>query len=365
MSFLRNLVFFFLIISSTRTSVAQTPNQESKTPAGQNLKVMVSEHPPYMFKDNSGNWDGISIRIWRSVADELKYTYEFVELGPNAEPKSPIKGSVKLLTSVTRRNDSLYDLSHIYHTAPLGLANSPMMNMSSILKSFFSKRFWTIAGVLSILLLVVGSLMYVIERKGNEKNFGGERSIAKGIGSGFWWAGVTMTTIGYGDKAPVTFWGRAVALVWMLVAMAVTSVLTASLVSTVTSNASSSAVNLPNDLRSMELLALPNSRASKYLQEERVNFKETDNLLNALETVNQKGADAVIHSIPEIRHFLNSKQQLSLQVQQINLDPHYYAIGLADSSVSRQDVNRALLKFIKSPNWQRELDRFIPEKNVK
>ncbi|WP_367182700.1 ion channel [uncultured Christiangramia sp.] len=32
------------------------------------------------------------------------------------------------------------------------------------------------------------------------------------IGSGFWWAGVTMITIVYGDKAPVTFWGRAIAL---------------------------------------------------------------------------------------------------------------------------------------------------------
>ena len=39
--------------------------------------------------------------------------------------------------------------------------------------------------------------------------------------SAFWWAAVTMTTVGYGDKTPVTTGGRIVGLVWMFTSVIV------------------------------------------------------------------------------------------------------------------------------------------------
>ena len=48
------------------------------------------------------------------------------------------------------------------------------------------------------------------------------------FGDAVWWALVTMTTVGYGDFAPVTPTGRAVATVLMLVGIALIGVITAS-----------------------------------------------------------------------------------------------------------------------------------------
>ena len=38
----------------------------------------------------------------------------------------------------------------------------------------------------------------------------------RGVGEGLWWAIVTATTVGYGDRVPRTVPGRLVAIAWML-----------------------------------------------------------------------------------------------------------------------------------------------------
>ncbi len=51
------------------------------------------------------------------------------------------------------------------------------------------------------------------------------------FGRGAWWAIVTLTTVGYGDVYPVTFWGRAVGVVIMLGGVVTLSLVTATVAS--------------------------------------------------------------------------------------------------------------------------------------
>jgi voltage-gated potassium channel len=46
-----------------------------------------------------------------------------------------------------------------------------------------------------------------------------------------WWAIVTASTVGYGDIAPSTFWGRAIAVVLMLAGIGLISTFSASITS--------------------------------------------------------------------------------------------------------------------------------------
>lgn len=63
--------------------------------------------------------------------------------------------------------------------------------------------------VMSILILLAASGIYVVERDVQPEAFGS-------IPAALWWATVTLTTVGYGDVIPLTAVGRVFAMLLML-----------------------------------------------------------------------------------------------------------------------------------------------------
>lgn len=75
----------------------------------------------------------------------------------------------------------------------------------------------------SIATVTAGALsVYVVERNAPE-------STITNLGDAFWWAVVTVTTVGYGDVYPVTFEGRVIATVVMIVGIAILGILISTL----------------------------------------------------------------------------------------------------------------------------------------
>jgi len=60
------------------------------------------------------------------------------------------------------------------------------------------------------------------------------RNYALGIWDGFYWAGVTTSTVGYGDKAPKTSFGKCITLSWMLFGFFFTMIVSATVTSLIT-----------------------------------------------------------------------------------------------------------------------------------
>jgi len=77
--------------------------------------------------------------------------------------------------------------------------------------------------VLGITFLVfVGAILENLFESGENKQF-------SALGDAIWWAVVTMTTVGYGDKVPITPGGRVIGIIIMFMGMALISVFTATI----------------------------------------------------------------------------------------------------------------------------------------
>ena len=68
-----------------------------------------------------------------------------------------------------------------------------------------------------------GIIMWCLDSSSNEEQFG--RPFSSGAWEGFWWAFITMTTVGYGDRTPKSFLGRFFCILWIIFGIVVISII--------------------------------------------------------------------------------------------------------------------------------------------
>lgn len=353
---LRNLLALFFCSIATLVSaqdVAEPGSKQPLKPAEKTLVVGVKVAPPFAKVDGE-NYSGLAIDLWKEIADEQGWSYRFQQYNLdgllNATTDEHIDVGLGAITATAERAKRM-DFTHTITSSGLSVAVRSEWSSGwlAVLAALASPAFLKVIGMLILLLLGVGFIAWLFEHKANPEQFGGSR--ANGLFSGFWWAIVTMTTVGYGDVAPRTVAGRLLGIVWMLTALIIVSFFTASITSALTIGQLNSKLNSTNDLIGMHIASVTGSTSASWLTNRKLNFEDTSSLSFALKKLADGKVDVVIYDAPLLRWTINQQYAGELQVLPLTLARQDYVFALPNNSIIRESINESLLKRINSPAW--------------
>jgi ABC-type amino acid transport substrate-binding protein len=330
------------------------------------LRVGTKEAPPFAFRQPDGTWTGLSIELWRGIAEDLGLEYEWVERDLDGLLDGLATGELDVVAAaltVTAEREVRVDFSHPFYSSGLGIGVPARDGTggiaSEVVRAVFSWQFLSAIVALAAVLMAAGVLIWVFERRSNPEHFGG--SPARGLGSAFWWSAVTMTTVGYGDKSPRTLGGRLVALVWMFASIIIISGFTAAIASSLTVGRLASGISGPEDLPGRSVATVSGSTSEAYLEAAFARPVATASVPDAVQAVLDGRAEAVVYDAPLLRHLSLTHMRGRITIVPRTFSKQDYAVGLPPGSDLREPLNRALLARLSSEEWSSLLQHFVGE----
>ena len=354
--------FYILLILNfllANTISAQTIN--SKTDS---LRVGVAGTAPFVFTER-GNAasQGISVSIWDEIATDLDWTFQYksyktVNLALDALKKGDLDLVVGPVTINSQRlND--FRFSQPFYQSSLAIAyKQGEFSIWNVFKLLFSFKLLLAIGIFLVILGIVGTLLWLAERKASPEQFSSKP--AKGIGSGMWLAIVTMSTTGYGDKAPVTLMGRIIAGTWMVVSIISATSMIAGIASVLTfSNFQSVDIKNIEQLNGKKVATISGSPSVTFLKEYNIRIKPTETLAEAIKMLNAEQVDAIVYDRPQLMHYINTHKDDDLELATAEYYQQGYGFAFPKESNLVFQVNRTLLELSEDQQISEIIEEYL------
>lgn len=322
------------------------------------LRVAVYDVAPYGSVDPEGLFSGVSVDLWRRVAEELHLNYRFTAV---AQMDAVLTGledgqfdaAIGAIT-ITPERLARVDFSYPAHRSGVAVAFQKRTGPIAAVTSYGEavRQHASLIAVTVVLLLLTGTLMWRFERQRLAAAQSGDSSVTS-LFDGFYWAVVTMTTVGYGDKTPKTKVGRFIAVLWMLTSLALISLVSTTLVSSMTAaRLESGPLARDSDLAGKRLAAVASSSGAEYLDSQHLPYTKYANLQEALTSLASGASDAVVNSVGALQYMISTQFYGVIPMPSGTLAPAYMAFALPPNSPLKKPLDRAMVRVTASPGWR-------------
>lgn len=344
---MKRLLLLVLLLWLPTTVVAQT-----------RFRLATTGEKPYFIQFQSGEADGYCLDVWERCSKELGFTNTYIsfpdsEAALDALQNGQVDGALGPLAITAERIQQL-DFTVPYDQ--LNLAVLVRVRDASVfdrLRPFFNRAALVGSLLLLAVLLLVGLVIWLLERKRNPEHF--HPDPRRGLEDGVWFAITTATTVGYGDRFPVTLRGRAVTVFWLLVSSVAFSTATA-LLSTalMLSHLPGSSSMRLRDLVGERLALVRGSITESTLSRIESPKVRTRDLTEAIQLLQDQRVDMVVSTSMLLNYHVRvSQNEANFRVIELVGKSHFLCFALPKGSDWTSKLNYILL----SLNASGELDR--------
>ncbi len=319
---------------------------ESQTPT---LNVATKRFEPFVYlpATEGGKFTGFSIELWERIAQELGVQTNIVKtdtvkalLGSLETGKAEV--AIAAIT-ITSEREKHADFSHPFFESGLRIMvrGDDGGSVGDLVASILSPALMKVFGFLIVLILIAAHFLWFFERRRNPEMF--PKEYFKGIWEAIWWAAVTATTVGYGDRTPRGAPGRIVALVWMFSGIILISFFTASVTSALTVKQIEGHINGPGDLAGRTVGTAGGTTSEKFLLKQAINVRPFDDIQEAYKALERGELDAVVYDWPALVTYAKKEGRGKVRVVGEVFEKQSYGIALRPGSKYREPINQAIL----------------------
>jgi ABC-type proline/glycine betaine transport system substrate-binding protein/ABC-type amino acid transport substrate-binding protein len=322
------------------------------------LRVVTQRSEPFVIYQD-GEYHGFSIELWEKIAHKLGLKYEIYGVNTIAKLLDDLKrGAADVAVAgigITSKREQVLDFSHSYFESGLQIlvpkvsGSLPGDILSKVAAILLSRKLLIGVAVFLFVLLIAAHIIWVLERRHNPQF---SESYPQGLWQSIWWAVVTVTTVGYGDKTPKGAIGRLFALFWILAGYFVFAYFTASVSSTATVQKLHGTINGPEDLFGKRVATVQKSTAAEYLAAQGMQTIELENVEKGFSLLETGKVDAVVYDAPVLQHYASKKGKGKVQVVGLMFKEKNYGIALPRKSDLRDRINVALLQLEESGAYE-------------
>ncbi len=343
----KQLLFLFLIF------IYFLPAQETRD----TLIVGYTPAAPFIISEDD-LLEGINVWLWQRVAEDLELEYELRPM-PFADMLAALKqGEIDVsINPLTITSDRIKEMGfsrsfYASHSTVIVAEKTSWQKIKQFVGALLDMNFLRGFLLLFFILLFFGLLIWLFERRKNPEHF---RPNQKGVWDGLWWSVVTLTTVGYGDKAPKTRGGKIAALGLMFSGLLFVSGLTASIASSLTVNQLTENAESFNEFKEKKVGTVKSSSSYDFLK---VHFFKDVNqyqgVVPGLRELKDQKIDAFIYDEPILRYRIQKDSSLrNLEILPIKFDVQFYGFGVKKSQFPlQQSISERILEIIETTEWE-------------
>ncbi len=210
-------------------------------------------------------------------------------------------------------------------------------------------------------IVSIAFIFWLVERRNKHEDF--PKGALAGFGEALWWACVTVVTVGYGDRVPRSFWGRAVAIFWMFMGLFLISNFTATITSELTLRQLQGTIRSVDDLANKRVITVANTTGDRYLQQRGIRHSIVTTIDEGYRLIESGAADAIVYDAPVLLHYALRGGAGKVRMVGSIFNHEAYGIAFGQGSPLREEINRILLEIREDGTYGRIYSRWFGEQN--